>query len=470
MSIKSQPYDGDDELREIAARYEAAKAENKGIYLEPEEWASLADWYAVHFQKAMAFEAVEYGLKMYPGNTELLVELAYQLLQSPHKGRAEEVVEQIVEETPESTILRAHLLLMHDKGQEAEALLDTIEDKDELGNIVCIAYMYIDMKLPEKALVWVARGEDLYADDEHYIAVAADCFFALELYDKAANLFDKLIDIDPYSAPYWFGLARCHYERQMFDKVIEACDFAIVCDETIAPVYMVKGNAYTLLGNEEAALENYLQAEKYGYISHSFIDFFLGLCKVAQEEWKEGYKHLEKVLTSENYGEIHYPVLYMNLAMCLHHMGRYRKSHQYFRKTYALTPEDPQPYLIEGRFYVEEGEVEKGVDKWAQALACAPSVDTWYEIGLASMETGLTVYAQAAFERVKEMDPDFEGINERLTILFILINDKENCMKYNGLCKHPFKPEELDKFQEALQEKSGEELATAMKEIFNALH
>ena len=118
MSIKSQPYDGDDELREIAARYEAAKAENKGIYLEPEEWASLADWYAVHFQKAMAFEAVEYGLKMYPGNTELLVELAYQLLQSPHKERAEEVVEQIVEETPESTILRAHLLLMHDKGKK----------------------------------------------------------------------------------------------------------------------------------------------------------------------------------------------------------------------------------------------------------------------------------------------------------------------------------------------------------------
>ena len=37
-----------------------------------------------------------------------------------------------------------------------------------------------------------------------------------------------------YSAPYWFGLARCYFEQQLFDKAIEACDYAIVSDEEFA--------------------------------------------------------------------------------------------------------------------------------------------------------------------------------------------------------------------------------------------
>ena len=73
--------------------------------------------------------------------------------------------------------------------------------------------------------------------------------------------YNKLIDKNPYSAPYWFGLARCYFEQQLFDKAIEACDYAIVSDEEFADAYMMKGHAFYQLGNEESALENYTLAE-----------------------------------------------------------------------------------------------------------------------------------------------------------------------------------------------------------------
>ena len=76
---------------------------------------------------------------------------------------------------------------------------------------------------------------------------------------------------------------------------------------------------------------------------------------------------------------------------------------------------------------------------------------------------------ELAFEHVKEMEPDFEGINERLTSLYMLLKDKENFMKYNQLCEHPFKLEELNRLQQILQEDNQEELALVMKNIFNAL-
>jgi Tfp pilus assembly protein PilF len=109
------------------------------------------------------------------------------------------------------------------------------------------------------------------------------------------------------------------------------------------------------------------------------------------------------------------------------------------------------------------------VKKWAKALEYAPYADTWHEIGMCSMEIGQLSYAKLAFEHVKEMEPDFEGINERLTSLYMLLKDKENFMKYNQLCEHPFKLEELDKLQQILQEDNQEELALVMKNIFNAL-
>ena len=44
------------------------------------------------------------------------------------------------------------------KEEEAEAILDSIDDKDDLANIVDVSYMYIDMGFPEKALTWLTRG------------------------------------------------------------------------------------------------------------------------------------------------------------------------------------------------------------------------------------------------------------------------------------------------------------------------
>ena len=74
------------------------------------------------------------------------------------------------------------------------------------------------------------------------------------------------------------------------------------------------------------------------------------------------------------------------------------------QKAYDLAPEEIDPYLIEGRIYMEEGEYEKGVKRWAKALEYAPYADTWHEIGMCSMEIGQLSYAKLAFEHVKEME------------------------------------------------------------------
>ena len=47
MSKKNLLSGRDKELQELAEQYEAAKAENKPIYLDADDLADLADWYAM---------------------------------------------------------------------------------------------------------------------------------------------------------------------------------------------------------------------------------------------------------------------------------------------------------------------------------------------------------------------------------------------------------------------------------------
>lgn len=213
MSKKNLLSGRDKELQELAEQYEAAKAENKPIYLDADDLADLADWYAMHGKSEQATEVVEYGLSLHPDSTPLLVEQAYLFMDAQNREQAKLVIERISEDySSEVKVLKANILLGEGKIDEAEQLLDTIEDKEELANIVDVSYMYIDMGYPVKALPWLAGGSERYAEDEAYLAVTADCFHAQGLNQKAEALYNKLIDKNPYSAPYWFGLARCYFE------------------------------------------------------------------------------------------------------------------------------------------------------------------------------------------------------------------------------------------------------------------
>ena len=436
MSKKNLLSGRDKELQELAEQYEAAKAENKPIYLDADDLADLADWYAMRGKSEQAAEVVEYGLRLHPNSTPLLVEQAYLFMDAQKRDKAKQIIDQIPESySSEVKVLKANILLGEGKTDEAEQLLDSIEDKDELANIVDIAYMYIDMGYPDKALSWLNKGLNSYSEEEAFLAATADCFHAQGLNQKAETFYNKLIDKNPYSAPYWFGLARCYFEQQLFDKAIEACDYAIVADEEFAEAYIMKGHAFYQLGNEESALENYTLAEKYKAINPDFLKMFMGLNEIAKGHWEEGYQYIEQIIQSGDIDFTMLPSLYAHAGLCLYKLGKKRKANQYFKKSHEIDPEDVDPYLI----------------------------------GIYCMELGQLSYARLAFEHVLDLDPHFENINEKLASLSMLLKDKENFLKYNQLCKHPFQQEDLEKLKELLESEDKEELVKAMRNILNAL-
>ena len=471
MTNKNLLSDRDKELQTLAEQFESAIAENKSFYLDADDFADLTDWYGTRTRYDNAFEAVDYGLKIHPDSTPLLVQKAYLYIDTNKKDLARQLIKSIKEDTPEVKVLRAHLLLNEGKLSAAEELLNTIEEKEELGNVVDVSYMYLDMGYPEKALEWLSPVLKKYAENEAFIAVTADCFHAQGLIDKASFFYNKLIDINPYSAPYWFGLAKCYFEMHDFDKAIDACDYAIVSDDQFTDAYVMKGHAFFQLGNEDEALKCYQQAEKLHGIAPDFICMYIGLCKVSKGEWEEAFKNLEMAIKlNDDLLSPLLPSIYSNAGLCLHKLGKIRKAHQYCKKAQELAPSEVENYLIEGRIYMEEEKLDKAIKQWATALEYDPSADTWCEIGTYSMDFGYFEYAKTAFERVLELEPEFEGINERLTILYLVTHDKENFMKYNQKCAKPIELKELENVIRVLESNEDKsEITQYMQEIIKGI-
>ena len=90
MGRKNSP-SANKELNELIAQYETAKAENRQLYLDADQLADIADWYASERKFKEAQEAITYGLKIHPGNTDLLIEQAYLYLDTQKLQKAKKM-------------------------------------------------------------------------------------------------------------------------------------------------------------------------------------------------------------------------------------------------------------------------------------------------------------------------------------------------------------------------------------------
>ena len=158
MARKNPSTDKEQELNELIASYETAKAENRQLYLDGDQLADIADKYATDRRFDEAQEVISYGLELHPGHTDLLIEQAYLYLDTMQLQKAIAVVGSIAEDyDPEVKLLKAEILLNEGKLDEAETLLNSIEEEKSLETIIDVAYLYMDMGYPAMAYTRTGR-------------------------------------------------------------------------------------------------------------------------------------------------------------------------------------------------------------------------------------------------------------------------------------------------------------------------
>lgn len=430
------------ELVELITNYEAAKADDRQLYLDGDQLADIADWYATERKFDEAQEVINYGLHLHPGSTDLLIEQAYLYLDTQKLQKAKTVAAAITEEyEPDVKMLKAELLLNEGNLEEAQGLLNSIEDADDLATITDIVYLFLDLGYPENAKAWLERGKSRYADKQDYLALTADYLFATHQTETAIEAYNKLIDKAPYNASYWMGLAKCHFIEENVDKTVEACDFALAADENCGEAYAYKAHSFFYLNNSDEAIENYLKAIKYKSIPPELGYMFMGLSYANKEEWQKADDCYTKVIDCfEKEGDRDSILLidtYTSKAFALSHLERYEEAHQLCEKAKEINPNEGLIYLTEGKLYLAEELEDEAALSFEKAIEINSNIEMWYMIASAYSESDYLIEAKEYFEKAYQMNPKYEDVTEKLSVLSLMHGEIDNFFKYNKECEHP---------------------------------
>ncbi len=411
---------------------------------EPEDYADIIDWYDANYMNCKADEAMDRALTAYPDNTELMVQEANRLISGGQYEQAEKICSSLDDVTSaELTLLRARIMLLDGKDEEAQQLLDDFGF--DLLDPVMVACMYLDSERPEMARRWLDGEFEYDSDDmpkdEFYYSTLANCEFASRHYDKALQIFDRLLDKDPFSSFYWLCEAKCHFMQGDYSKAIEACDFAVLNDSEFGEAYMLRAFTNVLIGNDSQAKEDYKHGMKESDEIAATVAEYVGDKLLSQQgdgKWEQMMRIIDLDIDNGVLGREDKGVQYLRKGLCLSRMGRHEEAMEMMRTAYTLNPHDTEAMLYEGHEYAVTDRLDEARVCWKMALCTTDSVLTdsemYIRIGAYLFETGHIEEAMKYVERARDKNPDIPSINATLLSMALLLRDKKQIKKYNRMC------------------------------------
>ena len=338
-------------------------------------------------------------------------------------------------------LLKAELLLNGGKLEEAQWLLSTIADADELETIIDVVFLYLDMGYPDAAKEWLDRGKSRYTEDEEYMALTADYLASTHQVESAIIYYNKLIDKSPFNPSYWMGLVKCYFVQEQIDKAIEACDFALAADDQYGEAYAYKAHCFFYLNNSDDAIENYQKAIELKAIPPELGYMFMGISYGNKEEWQKADDYYDKVIERfEEDGDKQSILLidtYTSKAFALSHLERYEEAHELCEKAKEINPNEGLIYLTEGKLYLAEELEDEAAISFEKAIEINPNIEMWYMIASAYSESDYLIEAKEYFEKVYQINPKYEDVTEKLSVLCLMHGEIDNFFKYNKECEHP---------------------------------
>src|SRR3954471_20833758 len=328
--------DDRDKLNELLRQYANLRKGKSHIFLDEEAFERVIDHFDDKEDLAHALEAAETGLEYFPFSSQLLVKKADILIATRHYKYALQILEQAYlfdSKDINIYILKTDAYLALDEPAKAVELLEEalhlFEGEEKINLLFELADVYDDYEEFDKifdCLKLILEQEP--ANEE---ALYKICFWTdfTGRNEESIRLHMQIIDEHPYSELAWFNLAAAYQGLKLYEKAIDAYQYAIVIEEKFDYAYRNMGDAYIRL-----------------------------------RKYKEAIEALEKV-TELSKPEV---VIYEAMGHCYDRMKNFAQARFHYRKASHLSPDDSKLYYKIACTYYNEGQYNSAIKQLESAL------------------------------------------------------------------------------------------------------
>jgi tetratricopeptide (TPR) repeat protein len=405
--MKENPYrdrEDSDRLRELLEQYEDLRSGRHHSFIDEDAFEKIIEHYQEKEDLPRAMEAAELGQERYPFSALLLIKKADILLANRKYQEALDVLEQasVLDSVDINLyILKTDAYLALDQQEKAVKLLEEalglFEGEEKIELLFELADVYDDYEDFEK--VFDCLRMILEDDPINEEALYKICFWTdfTGRNEESIRLHDKIINEYPYCELAWFNLAAAYQGLKLYEKAIDAYQYAITIDEKFDYAYRNMGDAYIRLRKYKEAIEalekvielakpedvifeaighcydklkNFAHARfYYRKASHLRQDDGKLLYKIAftyyhEQNWQGAIRQLDNALKLQR-DQYEYLLL---AGECKMHMEEYKGALQYLSSVVSVRPKNRGGWEALIRCLFRAGMLEEALEKNELAL------------------------------------------------------------------------------------------------------
>jgi tetratricopeptide (TPR) repeat protein len=332
----SDPYHDKESIDELLKHYNNMRNGQTSIFLEEEAFEKIIDYYDDLEEISKALEAAETAIEYFPFSAPLLIKKAGLLLATRKYRGALELLEkaELFDATDINLyILKTDAYLAMDMHESAVGLLEqaitSFEGEEKIELLFELADVYDDYEEFDK--VFDCLAVILQEEPTNEEALYKICFWTdfTGRNEESIRLHLAIIEEYPFSELAWFNLAAAYQGLKLYEKAIDAYQYALAIDEKFDYAYRNIGDAYIRL-----------------------------------RKYREAIEALEKVLELSKPEE----VIYEAIGHCYDHLKNYAQARFNYRKASHLNPEESKLFYKIACTYYHEGQWTSAVKQLESAL------------------------------------------------------------------------------------------------------
>lgn len=377
-----------EEMNELLRQYNNFKTGRKFKFIEEESFQRLIEYFDENDNLGAALEAANFALEQFPYSSLFYVRKADILIASQNYNEGLEFLSKA--EVLDSNdiniyILRTDAYLALDLQEKAASLLEkaiiVFDGEDKIELLFELSDVYDDYEDFDK--VFNCLRLILEQDPSNEEALYKICFWAdyTGRNEESIQIHNQIIDEYPYSHLAWFNLGTAYQGLKLYEKAVDAYQYAIAIDEKFDYAYRNLGDAY-------------LRIKKY----------------------REAIEALQKVL------ELSMPeeVIYEAIGYCYEKLKNSAQARFHYRKAVHLNSSESRLYYKIACTYMQEGFWESAVTNLESAMNINRlQPDYHFSIALCFIELGRIKDAVIHFTQfIKARPKNVKGWKELIRCLY----------------------------------------------------